>query len=594
MKGKGLWALGVCVAVFSLISCSPSGTTVSHVPATTSPVAVTPGASTLPAAKPQYGGTLNLFSLIGLGQFDPVATGQFMGPIGWLVNEQYVGEDWTRGAAGSGEIDWVPNTGPTPDTCMGVLAESWEMSTIGTIVFEVRQGVHWGLNPNSEASRLMNGREVTADDWIANFNYLLNHPRSMIRSVPQLASTATMEKTGPWQVTLKTPADPLLGWNWLGWGAAMYFLLPPEVIQKYGDMREWRNVVGTGPFMLTDYVAGSSATLSRNPNFWEKDPVGPGKGNRLPYLDGVKMLVIPDISTAQAALRTAKVDLASGVGPEDAKSFTRSHRDLKYRSYLPLMPAVVALRMDKAELPYKDKRVRQALMMATDFTAFKNDFFAGDAEILAFPVTKEAGRAYMPLEEMPQSTQALFNYNPEKAKLLLAEAGYPDGFKSKMVILSGLGVEDIASVYRASWAKVGVDVEFQPREAAVYSSIAFGRSYEDMMLGFLTGGTQYPGCLNFPYLRGPASFLYVNDPTIEATSKEIQKNVIINMPEADRLYRELLPYIVEQAYYIPRPSPYQYSLWWPWLKNCYGEAPGRFAAYYWIDRDLKQEMTGRR
>ena len=184
------------------------------------------------------------------------------------------------------------------------------MPTLGTIVFRCAAGVRWALNPNSEASRLMNGREMTADDWIANFNYFMQHPRSLIKAVPQLAGTATMEKTGPWEVTLKTPVDPLTGWNWLAWGIYGYFLMPPEVIKKYGDMREWRNVVGTGPFMLTDYVAGSSATLVKNPGFWEKNPVGPGKGDQLPYLDGVKILVIPDISTAQAGFRTAKFDNA--------------------------------------------------------------------------------------------------------------------------------------------------------------------------------------------------------------------------------------------------------------------------------------------
>jgi len=57
---------------------------------------------------------------------------------------------------------------------------------------------------------------------------------------------------------------------------------PPEVIQKYGGMNDWRVSVGTGPFMLTDFVSASSATFVKNPAFWEKDPMGPGKGNSLP------------------------------------------------------------------------------------------------------------------------------------------------------------------------------------------------------------------------------------------------------------------------------------------------------------------------
>ena len=71
-------------------------------------------------------------------------------------------------------------------------------------------------------------------------------------------------------------------------------------------MALWRNAVGTGPFILTDYLSGSAATLVKNPDYWATDPVGPGQGNQLPYIDGIQYLIIPDVSTRQAALRTGK------------------------------------------------------------------------------------------------------------------------------------------------------------------------------------------------------------------------------------------------------------------------------------------------
>jgi hypothetical protein len=95
-----------------------------------------------------------------------------------------------------------------------------------------------------------------------------------------------------------------------------------------------------------------------------------------------------------------------------------------------------------------------------------------------------------------------------------------------------------------------------------------------------------PGCRN----RSTSSY-----PIIRAVRNEIQKHVIINMPEADRLYHEVLPYLTEQAYFIPVPATYNYSLWWPWVKNHNGENPLRLATcYQWLDQDLRQEMTGRR
>lgn len=594
MRAKGVW-LGLITLVSVIlvpVACSSTATTtvppLNTKPTTATTTANVPMTAPALAEKPGYGGTLNLMFNLDFTVFDPVASGQMMGIPGWLINEQYIGEDWVRGSAGTGEIDWSPNTGAVPGNGTGILAESWEMPALGNIVFKVRRGVHWALNSRSEASRLMNGREVTADDWIVNFDYFMHHPRSLIRFAPQLA-TATMEKTGPWEVTLQTPDDPLMGWNWFACGAS-FFLLPPEVLAKYGDMQDWHNVVGTGPFMVTDFIASSSVTLIKNPNYWEKDPVGAGKGSRLPYLDEVKMLIIPDMSTRLAAILSGKIDSASGIESEDARNVLRSVPNLKQRSYLPLLSTMVAMKIDNADLPYRDKRVRQALMMATDFESLKNDFYSGDAEILAYPVTRESKTVYVPLEDMPETVQALYRHDSVKAKGLLAEAGYPDGFKARMILYNGLSSIDMASIYKVMWAEVGIELELQPKELAIYNGIAYGRAYDEMMLQHQPGTAQYPGCLNFFYFRG----FYTYDPVVEAASQEIQKHVIVNMMEADRLYRDTLPYILEQAYYIPAPTPKNYTLWWPWLKNYYGESPISFSKYCWIDQDLKEEITGRR
>jgi len=128
--------------------------------------------------------------------------------------------------------------------------------------------------------------------------------------------------------------------------------------------------------MLTDFVTNSSATLVRNPGYWEIDPVGPGKGNQLPYVNGIKILVVPDISTRLAAMRTGKIDMIPDLEAEDAKGLVRGNSALQYRTFLTIFPYLVSMRTDKADLPYRDKRVRQALMIATDFDALKTTCIA--------------------------------------------------------------------------------------------------------------------------------------------------------------------------------------------------------------------------
>ena len=82
--------------------------------------------------------------------------------------------------------------------------------------------------------------------------------------------------------------------------------MPPEVIEQHGDVRDWRNLVGTGPFMLTDIVEGASLTYTKNPDYWGYDEKYPE--NRLPYVDELTRLEIPEEATALAALRSGRID----------------------------------------------------------------------------------------------------------------------------------------------------------------------------------------------------------------------------------------------------------------------------------------------
>lgn len=506
--------------------------------------------------------------------------------------------DWSKGLAGTGEFDWGSGVqrldGYGPE-----LAESWQTPEIGIWVFQIRKGVHWALNPSSEASRLMNGREYTADDAVWSTRQLLSSPRSWINlSQPAVAKAATIEKTGPWEVTFKSPVDPFTGLFWLAQGGGFNYHFPREVKEKYGDMQDWHTAEGTGPFMLNDFVSGSVATLIRTPNYWEKDPAGAGKGNQLPYADTIKLLIVQDISTQMAALRTGRADWLDLVEGEDARSLIRTNPRIQTKKYVP-PPYGVAMRTDKQDLPFKDKRVRQALMMATDFEALKKDLYGGEAEILSTPVNSAYKGLYIPLEQMPASVQALYKYSPEGAKKLLAEAGYPNGFKTKILVQNTSSQLDPAAVFKAMWAKVGVDVEIQPREAAVYTSINSNRSHEELVWRTLPSSTltnfyaqtniRGTGVNNPSYINEPPG----KDPVMEAAFQEIQKNVIMNMPKAEEIFKGEVPHILEEAYWVPNVAPYSYFIWQPWIKNYHGEPSLRqFPQYIWVDQELKAQMTG--
>ena len=567
--------------------------------ATTTVSTTAPSQTTKPSEKPQYGGTLTYRLASDPPNFDSGAarTGGYLLDT---VYQQYVGLDWTRGPAGSGVTNFAAGPGAIEDYYMPLIAESWKLPQQGVWVLQIRKGVHWQKVP-SDAGRLMGGREVTADDIVSSFNRLLNvdgkSPNSwIVFGQPAVAKSATIEKTGPWEVTIMTPVDYMTSFTWLIWGAGFNRVFPPEVVAKYGDVRDWRNAVGTGPFMLVDYVPGSQFTYVRNPNYWEKDPIGPGKGNQLPYVEGIKELIIPDLSTTLAALRTGKLDFHTGAVLDDARTLWSTNPGLEYMKYLGVTWGI-GMRQDESSLPYKDVKVRQAMMLATDFQAIKKDFFKDEAEIDVWPSSSTLTAVYEPLDKMPEPVRQLYQYNPQKAKQLLADAGYPNGFKASIIVPNFAERVDELSIIQDLWAKVGIELNLDVKEPGAYATYTGANTpYPDMLYAnLLTAGL--PFTLYQAYTRGAAilNISHVNNPPgsvpfLENLFNQYGESIFVDMPKVYGLVKEHNRYVMEQAYVIPRPTPYNYNFWWPWVNNYYGQGTTGFVRYAWVDGDLKQSL----
>jgi len=602
---KTIWIVTACLAVTALLvtACGPAATTTppTTAPPTTAPPTTAPPTTT-PAGpeKPRYGGTGSVVLTADIQGFDEAFTGHTYLFATHLTNEELLEGNWAIGPVGTGQADFILGGINSLETKTGALADRWEIPKLGTVVFHIREGVHWALNKDSEASRLVNGRELTVDDIVYNLKRMCTAPRAYIKTAyPALAASAVITSDKATRtVTIECPVDQWA--NSITLFPDYLFIFPPEVIAKYGDINNWRNSVGTGPFMLTDFVSNGSATLVRNPDYWQKDPVGPGKGNQLPYLDGVKILIIPDTATRLSAMRTAKVN---GLGAEyvDAWPIIQENPSIKYKPYIYDSCMTIAMRTDKKELPFSDIRVRQALFLATDFNKIKNDYYKGQAEILVWPIiyTREYASAYVPMDKLPANVRELYSYNPTKAKELLTAAGYPTGFKTTIITYNTESYVEYLSMIKAMWAQVGVDLTIDAREYAVWFSRISARSYDQMIYTWNSGIGTFMKMINF---RGTSMYnsSYVNDPVVEKAWTEMQQYVGINEPKMNQINAELMPYVLEQCWVHPKPNPTTYTMWWPWVHNYEGafnvgyyNYPS-YQKYVWLDLDLKEKMTGRR
>jgi peptide/nickel transport system substrate-binding protein len=263
-------------------------------------------------------------------------------------------------------------------------------------------------------------------------------------------------------------------------------------------------------------------------------------------------------------------------------------------------------RLDK-DLPFNDIAVRQALTLAINQQEIIDDYYDGEAELLGtpYPPFKAWAPFYTPLDEQPDtpqltdegsecSVQELFTHNPEKAKQILTDAGYPDGFKCK--IMCGLAEHtDFLSIIKEYFADVDVTLEIEQKESGVFRSMRRDRSYDEGVYA------ASPTAL-FPYdmhnIRSESfdAFSYFEHPVTRQIYNDMRAVFARDDAEYARLLNSSVPFILEQCVGVWIPTPHTYRMWWPWLQNYHGEGSlgiddqMLLANYIWIDEDMKKGM----
>ena len=545
--------------------------------------------------KPKYGGVFVYCASTPIRGFDEANTMSYQAYANKFTNEELITGDWTKGPTGTNEISWLAGDFAL-DAEIGGVAESWEILDEKTVRFHIRKGIHFALNPASEASQLLGSRELNAHDVAYSLRRHFLTPGCYMQAVH------TAEEQKGWDAWAEDDWTVIHQWN--PELARVIFeysdfcaIVAEEVIEKYGDMRDWRVSHGTGPFMLVDHVEGSCTTFVRNPDYWRKHPLYPE--DTMPYLDGIKYLIIPDLSTRLSAMRTGKIDYLA-LGWEEAEDLQKTNPELPYIGYSGAS-TTISMNMANPNLPWADKRVRHALSLAIDQQAILDDYYGGHGKILAAPVVDwpEFSNMFTPLEQLPESTRQLYEYHPDKAKQLLAEAGYPNGFQAKVLCTSGS--VDMLSIIKAYWEAIGVDLQIDVRDAVVFTSIVTRKKQEGMVYPGTQLGSNPTKFSNY-YSVGPLNYSLINDPRVNEAIEKMDASGWDFYEEHPKILKELFPYILEECWDIVLPASQSYKFWQPWVKDYHGEGSvGAWQAgfanwknYIWIDQDLKKEMTGRR
>jgi ABC-type transport system substrate-binding protein len=605
MTKKIMWMVVSCLMVLSLViaSCgeAETGGTVKEI-GTGQTVSVGAEEEAVEQAEevveatdePQYGGVFTAAMAWDTNNWD---AGTGFDLLGWqisITNEPLMAGDWTKGPAGTYETDWRFGAVGYADMCTGQLAESYEIPDNETLIFHIRPGCRYWDKPPA------NGREFTAEDAAWNIQTQWDLPIGNFQAFfPPEERLISVEATDDNTVVLKVPPNTQ-GIHFWEDGQRCYMMCP----ELYPTQAEWENALGTGAFMIKDYIPGSIISMERNLNYWQTDPCGPGEGNQLPYLDGLKFIIISDSSAQQAAFRTGQVDVynASWEVYEEFKKTMKHDFEYVYTYGWHSLPTG---RQDK-DLPFNDILVRQAMNLAVDKVEILEDYYEGHGSLMGWPYydTPAFSDLYIPLEEMPTEPtiagsgagvqELITGGNPTKAKQLLTDAGYPDGFKTT-IYSAAPSTTDILSIVKEYLTVVGIDMEIIQVEGSIYNGMDRGRTWEEMWYK----GTKQHFLPHYLFEVRPESndcASFFESERVRDVLATINENLAIDDTAWRSALKDLSPYLLEESIAIWMPIPYNYNCWQPWVKNYYGATtlgamlPFHHCYYNWIDTDLKVEM----
>src|SRR5499426_3628750 len=230
------------------------------------------------------------------------------------------------------------------------LAERWEELDDTTYVFSLRQGVKWHNKPP------LNGRELVAEDVKFTYDRFLREPGNPNRYI--LDSVDRIEVVDRYTVKFFLKEPYVWFVNALAYSTSMW-IIAPEMVQQFGDLKKPETAIGTGPFLLERHEPNVKTIFKRNPDYFRQGE---------PYVDGVEWLVLDDESTGLAMYRTGQLDCGPAgnwsVRQQDVEALKKSHPHLVYRDFLSQTTQAIMMRTDMA--PFNDVRVRRAISHAID------------------------------------------------------------------------------------------------------------------------------------------------------------------------------------------------------------------------------------
>ncbi|MCG1027251.1 ABC transporter substrate-binding protein [Virgibacillus halodenitrificans] len=345
---------------------------------------------------------------------------------------------------------------------VGQLAKDWEQPDDNTYIFNLVEGV-----------KFHNGNEMTAEDVKYSFERILDEETASHIS-SYFSDVKNIEVLSDYQIKFELEeSNATFLANLTNSSAA---IVSKEVVEENGDLQQV--AVGTGPFVFEEWVPDNNVTLTKNEDYYIED---------IPLLDKVEYYTMKEEAARLSAIRTGEIDMTTLTAK--SAELLKNEDKINIKDYQSLEYSYVGFNVEKE--PFNNKKVRQALSLATDRENIAEIVWNGDAKITG-PITPAMGDWAIDVTK-----EELYQRNIAKAKELLTEAGYPDGFSTTITTASTYSdMVDTAQLLQQQWKEIGINADIAQIEWGEYID-TWSNTSADILIGRNGSGTDPDRAMNY-------------------------------------------------------------------------------------------------
>jgi len=444
-------------------------------------------------------------------------------------------------------------------------AESWKRVDNLTYIFKLRKGIRFHNIPP------VNGRELTSTDVKYSIMRISGKYGKRARFTHRYYfedKLESIETPDRYTIIFKTkkPYAPFINYIASAWTK----IVPREAVEKWGDLKT--KAIGSGPFMLNEYVKGSHMDFKRHPNYFKKG---------LPYLDGIHAKFMPRPASFLAAFLAHKLD-GSGFYHFQVPTIQKEAPDAIIYEWPGCYTRIIRTppwAEGKVPLkpPFNDRRVRQAIAYAIDKEKLLKLAWDGKGQV-------QVGHVPRPYKPWGLSPADQWEYNPEKAKKLLAEAGYPNGFSCELMTWNLPYMTGPSQVIQQMLKEVGIKVRINALEFGQYFNKTYRFKYE-MAFHITTAGYDPEEWL-VPYFGRLDKSTYYKWSNPELWDMIEKQAYIMDKQKRVAYIHEIQRKVMEEAMSQTMFTTNRYWAVWPYvhLKNYFHPSSAYTCDQWWMEK----------